>query len=386
MRSLATRSSGYELPKVTGQVIQILRASGFDLIVVETTGIGQGTSAVVDISEVSLYVMTPEYGAASQLEKIDMLDFADLVAINKFDRRGSEDALRDVRKQIRYNRGILDDVPDFKLPVFGTIASQFGDVGMDALYLTLLGHLEKRLGARSRSSIKIPKAVVTGNPHPIIPEKRSRYLGEIVETVRSQSAWVEGQVSIARRLYQLHGAECECEDSEIKEAIHSRFEQLRGELHTDCWDLIQNWDKLKQAYTHDQQHFEVRGRTITVDTGVTTLSGSRIPKVALPRFEDWGEIVKFQLKENLPGLYPYTAGVYPFRRSDEAARRQFAGEGGPQRTNRRFHYLCRNDRAKRLSTAFDSVTIYGEDPDERPDIFGRIGEGGVSVATLGDIK
>ena len=386
MRSLATRSSGYELPKVTGQVIQILRASGFDLIVVETTGIGQGTSAVVDISEVSLYVMAPEYGAASQLEKIDMLDFADLVAINKFDRRGSEDALRDVRKQIRYNRGILDDVPDFKLPVFGTIASQFGDVGMDALYLTLLGHLEKRLGARSRSSIKIPKAVVTGNPHPIIPEKRSRYLGEIVETVRSQSAWVEGQVSIARRLYQLHGAECECEDSEIKEAIHSRFEQLRGELHTDCWDLIQNWDKLKQAYTHDQQHFEVRGRTITVDTGVTTLSGSRIPKVALPRFEDWGEIVKFQLKENLPGLYPYTAGVYPFRRSDEAARRQFAGEGGPQRTNRRFHYLCRNDRAKRLSTAFDSVTIYGEDPDERPDIFGRIGEGGVSVATLGDIK
>ncbi len=380
VRSLATRGSLSELSKVTEQAIQILQASGFDLIFVETAGIGQGSSAVVDISDVSLYVMTPEYGAASQLEKIDMLDYADLTAVNKYDRHGGEDALREVRRQIRRNGQTFHDVPDPELPVFGTIASQYGDAGVTALYLALLGRLKKDI----QSSLELPQGTVTGKRHIIIPENRSAYLGEIASIIRDRRAWVEHQVSLARRLYQLDGAKRECEDPEARSAIGKRLEELRNEMDSECWGLIQGWGDIKKVYSEDRQSFEVRGRSVSVDTTHTTLSGTRIPRVAVPNFEDWGEILKFRLKENLPGFYPYTAGVYPFTRREEDPRRQFAGEGGPERTNRRFHDLCRNDRAKRLSTAFDSVTLYGEDPDERPDIFGRIGEGGVSIATLDD--
>ena len=386
MRSLATRGSGSELPEAMRQAIHVLRAAGFDLIFVETSGIGQGDSAVVDVSDVSLYVMTPDYGAASQLEKIDMLDFADLIAVNKFDRRGGEDALRAVRKQVRRNRDISYGIVDAKLPVFGTIASQFGDVGVTALYLALLGRLEGRLGTPLRSSLQVLEGAVAGQRHPIIPEARSRYLGEIAETVRSRRAWVDDQVAVARRLNHLDGAARECEVPAIQQAIRSRFAALRQDLDAECWGLIQDWRELQEAYARDTYSFEVRGRQVLAQTATRTLSGTRIPRVALPRFEDWGEILRFRLTENVPGAFPYTAGVYPFRRSEEEPRRQFAGEGGPQRTNQRFHFLCRNDKAKRLSTAFDSVTLYGEEPDERPDIFGRIGEGGVSIATLDDMR
>jgi methylmalonyl-CoA mutase len=389
MRSLATRGSGSELSEATRQAIQILKASGFDAIFVETSGIGQGASAVVDISDLSLYVMTSEYGAPSQLEKIEMLDHADLVAINKFDRRGGEDALRDVRQQIRRNRDLARDVEGSELPVFGTIASQFGDRGVTALYLALLKRLEEYVKRPLHSALTVPEGVVTGERHPIIPEARVRYLGEIAEHVRSKREWIEEQVSLARRLCQLDGASRELADNEVdevKQSIRSRFEKLRAELDPECWALIQRWEELRRSYQQETFVFGVRDREVKVPTSVETLSGTRIPRVALPRFEDWGEILKFQLKENVPGTYPFTAGVYPFKRSAESPRRQFAGEGSPERTNRRFHFLSRNDEAKRLSTAFDSVTLYGEDPDERPDIYGKIGEGGVSIATLDDMK
>jgi methylmalonyl-CoA mutase len=385
MRSLGTRDSVSELSQATRQVIQILRASGFGLILIETSGIGQGSSAVVDVSDLSLYVMTAEYGASSQLEKIDMLDFADLVAVNKFDRKGAEDALRDVRKQVRRNQNIDFAVPDEKIPVFGTIASQFDDQGVNALYLALLKRIETLTGERFPSSIKVPEGAVSGNRHPVIPESRVRYLGEIVETVREERDWVGGQVAVAGKLYQLDGAARECRDPLAREGIGKRFEELRRELDPECWDLIQGWEDLKKRYSNENYTFEVRGREISIPTSCRTLSGTRVPKVILPRYADWGAILEFRLKENLPGGYPYTAGVYPFKRREEEPRRQFAGEGGPERTNRRFHFLSRNDKAKRLSTAFDSVTLYGEDPDERPDIYGKIGEGGVSIATLDDM-
>ena len=386
MRSLATRGSGSELSQATRQAILILKAWGFDVVLVETSGIGQGASAVVDISDLSLYVMTSEYGAPSQLEKIDMLDHADFVVINKFDRRGSEDALREVRRLIRRNRGLSRDVPDAELPVFGTIASQFGDRGVTALYLALIGRIRERLGRPLRSSFRIPEGVVTGERHPLIPEARVRYLGEIAEAARSGRAWVEQQVSLARRLYRLDGARRECREQHARRAIGKQFDALRREMDSECWRLVHDWEKLRRSYQEGSFAFEVRDRQVTVPTRVNTLSGTRILKVALPGFADWGDILKFQLNENLPGHFPFTAGVYPFKRSSESPRRQFAGEGGPERTNRRFHFLCRNDQAKRLSTAFDSVTLYGEDPNERPDIYGKIGEGGVSIATLDDMK
>ena len=386
MRSLATRGANSELSEATRQAIQILKASGFELIFVETSGIGQGASAVVDIADLSLYVMTSEYGAPSQLEKIDMLDHADLIAINKFDRRGSEDALRDVRRQIRRTRDFPREIEGPQMPVFGTIASQFGDRGVTALYLALLERLGEQLNRPLKSSLTVPEGAVTGERHPIIPESRVRYLGEIAEALRKKRGWVEEQVAIARRLYQLDGARQECEDEGVRQGIDSRFETLRKELEPGCWELIQGWKELRRSYQDETFSFGVRDRKVEVPTSTETFSETRIPRVALPSFEDWGEILKFQLKENVPGTFPYTAGVYPFKRKEESPRRQFAGEGGPGRTNRRFHFLSRNDEAKRLSTAFDSVTLYGEDPDERPDIYGKIGEGGVSIATLDDMK
>ncbi len=390
MRSLATRGSGSELPKAIEAGIKILSGAGFRLVLVETSGIGQGSSAIADVSDLSLYVMTPEYGAPSQLEKIDMLDFADVVAINKFDRRGGEDALRDVRKQFRRGKHIGHDVLDSELPIFGTIASQFGDRGVDALY----SHLLDRLREIDASFPGLPRSgrvsnEKVGRRKAIIPESRERYLGEITELLRKESARIESEVSIARKLYQLEGAASqmgEIEDEALRSRLRERSRELRKGIRDESFALIEEWPELKKRYSAPEVTFEVRGREIAVESATTTLSGSRVPRVALPRFEDWGEILRFRLQENLPGFYPFTAGVFPFKRDEESPRRQFAGEGGPSRTNQRFHYLSRNDTAKRLSTAFDSVTLYGENPGERPDIFGKIGEGGVSVATLDDMK
>jgi methylmalonyl-CoA mutase len=389
MRSFATRGSGSELPKAIETAIEILSGAGFRLVLVETSGIGQGSSAIADVSDLSLYVMTPEYGAASQLEKIDMLDFADMVAINKFDRRGGEDALRDVRKQFRRGKHIGHEVSDSELPIFGTIASQFGDRGVDALYLHLLERLrgiDPSFPVPSRAAATRGGGEKVGRRKAIIPESRERYLGEISELLRKEHQRVEFEVGIARKLYQLDGALREIADEAARSKLCERSLELRKEIRGESLALIEEWPELKKRYSAPEVTFEVRGREIAVESTTTTMSGSRVPKVALPRFEDWGEVLRFRLQENLPGYYPFTAGVFPFKRDEESPRRQFAGEGGPSRTNQRFHYLSRNDTAKRLSTAFDSVTLYGEDPGERPDIFGKIGEGGVSVATLDDMK
>ena len=386
MRSLATRGSGSELPKAIENAIEILRSAGFRLVMVETSGIGQGSSAIADVADLSLYVMTPEYGAPSQLEKIDMLDFADVVAINKFDRRGGEDALRDVRKQFRRGKQIGYDIPDAELPVFGTIASQFGDRGVTALYqhvLDRLRELDPNLPHSGRSGTedeKVPRRKA------ILPENRERYLGEITEVLRKERARIEEEVALARKLYQLEGASTEVEGEAFQAKLRERARALRKGIRAESLSLLDEWPAIRERYAASEVKFEVREREIAVESTTTSLSGSRVPKVSVPRFEDWGEILRFRLQENLPGFYPFTAGVFPFKRDEEAPRRQFAGEGGPSRTNQRFHYLSRNDSAKRLSTAFDSVTLYGEDPGERPDIYGKIGEGGVSIATLDDMK
>jgi methylmalonyl-CoA mutase len=386
MRSLATRGSASELPKAVEADIQILSRAGCRLILLETPGIGQGSSAVADVSDLSLYVMTPEYGAPSQLEKIDMLDFADIVAINKFDRRGGEDALRDVRKQFRRGKHIGYEVPDDELPVFGTIASQFGDRGVDALYAHLLDRLREIDPAFPRSSRAALRGGRVSRRKALIPENRERYLGEIAELLRKEREQIDSEVAVARKLFQLQGAAKEIEEEAAKAVLHRRAAELRRRLRLESLALLEEWPEIQKRYSAPDVKFEVRGKEIAVESTVTTLSGSKVPKVALPRFEDWGEILRFRLQENLPGYYPFTAGVFPFKRDEESPRRQFAGEGGPSRTNRRFHYLSRNDAAKRLSTAFDSVTLYGEDPGERPDIYGKIGEGGVSIATLDDMK
>jgi methylmalonyl-CoA mutase len=387
MRSLATRGSGTEVSTVTSEAVQILRASGFDVILVETSGIGQGSSAIADLADVSLYVMTPDYGATSQLEKIDMLDYAEVVVVNKFDRRGALDAIRDVRKQYRRNQAVAPAVPDEDLPIFGTVASQFGDGGVDEVYSCLLSRL------RAEGFDRLPEPHPRGNEEPPsapkkspIPQNRVGYLGEITELLRSERDRLRNEVSLARRLYRLDGARGEVEDPEVGKALDERFSRLRAELSEESWRLVEEWPEVKRRYTEERVAFPVRDKTIEVEATTTTLSGTRISKVAVPRFEDWGEVLEFRSKEGLPGQYPFTAGVYPFKRGEESPRRQFAGEGGPRRTNERFHFLSRNDESKRLSTAFDSVTLYGEDPDERPDIFGKIGEGGVSIATLDDMK
>ncbi|HSF19988.1 MAG TPA: fused isobutyryl-CoA mutase/GTPase IcmF [Vicinamibacteria bacterium] len=384
MRSLATRGSGTELSRATSDAIRVLKAAGYRLLFVETSGIGQGSSAISDVSDVSLYVMTPEYGAPSQLEKIDMLDFADVVAINKFDRRGGEDALRDVRKQYRRNKEIGYEVPDEKLPVFGTVASQFGNPGVSALYRHLLERLRSVDASFPASAPRLEAE--PGEPPRIIPENRVRYLAEIAETLRDESKMIREQSALARRLYRLRGAEKELAGTDAAEIVRKRFAELRAELSDDNWSLIDEWPELVRRYREKDFRFQVRDREIAVPTSVTTLSGTEVSKVALPRLTDWGDILAFRLEENVPGQYPYTSGVFLFKSSEEPPRRQFAGEGGPRRTNARFHLLSGNDDAKRLSTAFDSVTLYGEDPDERPDIYGKIGEGGVSIATLDDMK
>lgn len=387
MRSLATRQSNLALSRYVQEAIIICKAAGFDLIIVETSGIGQSDTEIVDHSDISLYVMTPEFGAATQLEKIDMLDYADIIAINKFDKRGAQDALRDVRKQYKRNHNLFD-TPDEKLPVFGTIASQFNDPGTNSLFLTIIEKIKAKTGLDFNLNTQITGGL--SEKKYIIPPHKTRYLAEIAENNRNYDEWAKKQVEIAHKLYQLHGTikelkQCKAPENVIQEVekIYKYYEQ---NLDGECKRILENWENKKQNYKNEYFVYQVRGKDIKVANYTKSLSHSLIPKVALPKFESWGEILKWCLQENVPGEFPYTAGVFPFKRTNEDPTRMFAGEGGPERTNRRFHYLSKGMPAARLSTAFDSVTLYGEDPHHRPDIYGKIGNSGVSICTLDDAK
>lgn len=399
MRSLATRQSNLSMSAHVQDAIAICKAAGFDLVVVETSGIGQSDTEIIDHSDVSLYVMTSEYGAATQLEKIDMLDFADVVAINKFDKRGSQDALRDVRKQVRRNRQLFDAADD-ALPVLGTIASQFGDPGVDRLYRRLMDTLAERTGADLPSTL-VPRDDASEKMR-VIPPERVRYLAEIGDTIDGYAAHVAAQANLARRLHHLAGAigalrdapidgvapelVAEDGDPEAVGALLELYTETRSRMEHDARALLLSWPALQEQYSGDEYVYSVRGREIRQPLVRTSLSGTKVRKVLLPRFSDWGDVLTWLMHENVPGAFPFAAGVFPLKRTGEDPARQFAGEGGPERTNRRFHYLSQGMPAKRLSTAFDSVTLYGEDPDHRPDIYGKVGNSGVSIANVDDAK
>lgn len=387
MRSLATRGSGYELSKAISHVINVLKTAYFDLILVETSGIGQGDHRITEIADVSVYVMTSEFGAPSQLEKIDMIDYADLIAINKFERRGSEDALRDVKKQVQRNRGLFDS-PYETMPVYGTMASQFNNIGVNTLFMALIELMNRKL------SLQWPlpdySSVLSANNQVIIPSDRTRYLGEIAHTVRNYRSFAESEADLASTCYRIEGTIQALRQEQGSIESLSSLEQLKDRYETRLMkstrDLLAKWPELRRSYTGNTFVTRVRDKEVVTELTTQSLSGLNIPKVSLPKFHDWGDLVRWIYRENVPGEFPYTAGVFPFKRKEEDPKRQFAGEGTPERTNQRFHYLSLNDQAKRLSTAFDSVTLYGENPDERPDIYGKIGESGVSVCTLDDMK
>ncbi len=383
MRSLATRQSNLALSKHIKTAMDILKVAGFDLIILETSGIGQSDTEIVDHSDLSMYVMTPEYGAATQLEKIDMLDFADVIAINKFDKKGALDAQRDVKKQFRRNHNDWE-IDDADIPVFGTIASQFNDPGTNELYKKLLKVVNDKTTANFDSTIPLK----TGDSEKIyiIPPKRVRYLSEIVENNKRYDDKVEEQANIASKLYALDKIIKEGEDQNIKDALQKEYNNLWKHLEAESIDILENWETKKKNYKDDIFSFKVRDKVIEIPTHTKSLSQQKIPKVVLPRYRDWGDILRWSRQENVPGEYPFTAGVYPFKRKGEDPTRMFAGEGGPERTNKRFHYVSLDLPAKRLSTAFDSVTLYGEDPDHRPDIYGKIGNAGVSICCLDDAK
>ena len=386
VRSLATRDSTTEVPTALPGIIRACKAAGFDLIIIETPGIGQGDAGIVSLVDVSLYVMTPEYGAPSQLEKIDMLDFADVVAINKFDRKGAADALRDVRKQVQRNLEAFGTPPE-DMPVFGTIAAHFNDIGVTALYQELLGQFAAK-GFDRLSSTLAPVSQRNSEPGvAVVPPARQRYLAEVAESVRDYHADVEAQVKVARERQQLQESRRMIGDaggdaSSLDDLVAARDEALDPR----CRKLLDMWPQVRESYAGDEYVVKIRDREIRTAITHTSLSGTKVPKVALPRYEDDGEILRWLLKENVPGSFPYTAGVFAFKREGEDPARMFAGEGDAFRTNKRFKYLSRHAEAKRLSTAFDSVTLYGFDPHERPDIYGKVGNSGVSIATLEDMK
>ncbi|MES2557341.1 MAG: methylmalonyl-CoA mutase family protein [Bacteroidota bacterium] len=389
MRSLATRQSNLALSKHVSEAIQILKAANYDLIVLETSGIGQSDTEILDHSDVSLYVMTPEYGAATQLEKIDMLDFADVIALNKFDKRGALDALRDVRKQYQRNHLLWDKNVD-EMPVFGTIASQFNDPGMNTLYKIIMDKVKDKTGADLNSKFEITREM--SEKIFVIPPERTRYLSEISENNRGFDKWVDNQVNVADRLYgldrtleTLQTSTLEDKDRLIK-GIQETMEIERRNLDPHNWEVLQQWEAKKASYAGPEFIFKVRDKELRMQTHTESLSHSQIPKVALPKFKSWGDILRWSLQENVPGEFPYTAGLFPFKREGEDPTRMFAGEGGPERTNRRFHYVSLGMPAKRLSTAFDSVTLYGNDPAIRPDIYGKVGNSGVSICCLDDAK
>ncbi|HZS59481.1 MAG TPA: methylmalonyl-CoA mutase family protein, partial [Gemmatimonadaceae bacterium] len=381
MRSLATRQANLALSAYVRDAVSILKLAGFDLVILETSGIGQSDTEIVDHSDASLYVMTPEYGAATQLEKIDMLDYADLVALNKFDKRGALDALRDVRKQYQRNHKQFAKAVD-AMPVYGTIASQFNDPGTTRLYRAVLDTLNVKCHTSFASSLS-----VTGEESEkinIIPPERNRYLAEIAETVRRYNTWATDQSTIAQRLQSVKEAERLIGDGDT--ALTAKREELEQQLDGPNRATLEKWSETRKAYEGDQFVYQVRGRDINVPLTSESLSHQHIPKVVLPEYRGWGDILEWSLQENVPGAFPYTAGVFPFKREGEDPTRMFAGEGGPERTNARFHYVSQGQPAHRLSTAFDSVTLYGNDPARRPDIYGKIGNSGVSICCLDDAK
>ena len=383
MRSLATRQANLALSAHVQNALDILKVAGFDLIILETSGIGQSDTEILDHSEASLYVMTPEYGAATQLEKIDMLDFADLIALNKFDKRGALDALRDVKKQYQRNHNLWEADPE-SMPVYGTIASQFNDPGTNSLYKAIIEMLNTKANAGFVSSFAI-----TGEMSEkifIIPPKRTRYLSEISESHRIHREQISAQIEVADKLYALHRSIETLEDQELKDQLQASFDRIKMDLDPHHWEKLQQWEQTVKRYKDPVYTFQVRGKDINIKTHTASLSHTQIPKVALPKYRSWGDILRWLLLENVPGEYPYTSGIYPFKREGEDPTRMFAGEGGPERTNKRFHYVSLGMPAKRLSTAFDSVTLYGNDPDRRPDIYGKIGNSGVSICCLDDAK
>ena len=383
MRSLATRQSNLALSKHVKESLDILKVSGFDLIILETSGIGQSDTEITDHADLSLYVMTPEYGAATQLEKIDMLDYADFIALNKFDKKGALDALHDVRKQYQRNN-LLWGKPLEEMPVYGTIAAQFQDPGMDRLYVAIIKNLNEKFTLNWES--ELAEQVGESEKIFIIPPERTRYLSEISDSIRKYNKQVEEQAAIADKLYSIHQTKQLTDDEAMQENLAKLYEKEAMHFDKKHQNLIQNWEAKKAAYAEEIFTYQVRGKDIQVATKAETLSHSKIPKVAMPKFKSWGDILRWQLQENVPGEFPFTAGVFPFKRKGEDPTRMFAGEGGPERTNKRFHYLSEGQRAARLSTAFDSVTLYGEDPNHRPDIYGKIGNSGVSICTLDDAK
>jgi methylmalonyl-CoA mutase len=386
MRSLATRQANLALSKYVQEAIDICKAAAYDMIIVETSGIGQSDTEITEHCDVSLYVMTPEFGAATQLEKIDMLDFADLVAINKFDKRGALDAIRDVKKQYKRNHNQFD-LKDEEVPVFGTMASQFNDPGMNALYNALIKKIIDKTGVQFEASVKLAEG--QSEKIYIIPPDRTRYLAEIAEANQEYKVWVNEQKEIAQKMFQLKGTIDLLEKENKKDAIESLkdlYNHLEEQLHHECRRLLKEWPETVRIYKEDNFIYKVRDKEIKQALYYESLSKLRIPKISLPKYEAWGDILYWLLTENVPGEFPYAAGVFPLKREGEDPTRMFAGEGGPERTNKRFHYVSLGQPAHRLSTAFDSVTLYGEDPHVRPDIYGKIGNSGVSVATLDDAK
>ena len=389
MRSLATRQSNLALSKHVSEAISILKAAEFDLIILETSGIGQSDTEILDHSDISLYVMTPEYGAATQLEKIDMLDFADVIALNKFDKRGALDALRDVKKQYQRNHNLWENNVD-DMPVHGTIASQFNDPGMNTLYKVIVDKINSNTSASLDSNFEISKEM--SEKIFVIPPERTRYLSEISENNRSYDQWVDNQVEVAEKLYSLQNTIHVLQNSALDDkdrlikGIQETFEKEKLNFDPKNWEIISNWDSKIKDLSGDVYEFKVREKVLSIQTHTTSLSQSKIPKVSAPKYKSWGDILRWSLQENFPGSFPYTSGLFPFKREGEDPTRMFAGEGGPERTNKRFHYVSLGMPAKRLSTAFDSVTLYGNDPDKRPDIYGKIGNAGVSICCLDDAK
>jgi len=409
MRSLATRQSNLALSKYVSEAIEVLKAAEYDIILLETSGIGQSDTEIIEHSDVSLYVMTPEFGAATQLEKIDMLDFADLVSINKFDKRGALDALRDVKKQYMRNNNLWD-IPQDELPVFGTIASQFNDPGMNQLYKAIMDKLVEKTSSDLNSSYQVTDEM--SEKIFVIPPSRVRYLSEISENNRAYDNKVDEQVEVAQKLYGIYKTICSVIGSKTKQShfnknalnedeilkhvkadntefiylLIAEFNKVKMNLDPYNWEVILGWTEKVNRYKEPVYSFKVRDKEIHINTHTESLSHLQIPKVSLPKYQAWGDILKWVLQENVPGEFPFTSGLYPFKRTGEDPTRMFAGEGGPERTNRRFHYVSLGMPAKRLSTAFDSVTLYGNDPDHRPDIYGKIGNAGVSICCLDDAK
>ena len=407
MRSLATRQSNLALSKYVNEAVQVLKAAEFDLIILETSGIGQSDTEIIEHSDTSLYVMTPEFGAATQLEKIDMLDFADLVALNKFDKRGALDAVRDVKKQYMRNNNLwhihMDD-----MPVYGTIASQFNDPGMNTLYKGIMDKLVEKTGVNLKSTLEITKEM--SEKIFVIPPARVRYLSEIAENNRGYDKKVDEQVLVAQKLYgilqtiesitnssaeivktglnedEIISLELAEDDKAFLKLLFAQFEKVKLNFDPYNWEIILNWQEKVQKYKNPLYTFKVRDKEIHIETHSESLSYTKIPKISLPKYQAWGDLLRWNLQENVPGEFPYTAGLYPFKRTGEDPTRMFAGEGGPERTNRRFHYVSLGMNAKRLSTAFDSVTLYGNDPGRRPDVYGKIGNAGVSICCLDDAK